>query len=85
MQRPRKYPPELLERGARLVFESGRYGLRAPLRADLTPKGVEEQDLLPGRGVQQRIGVGLAGGPQEVIAGAAGCAAGVGASEAPNR
>ncbi len=24
MSRPRKYPPELLERGARLVFESGR-------------------------------------------------------------
>jgi transposase len=24
MPRPRKYPPELLERGARLVFESGR-------------------------------------------------------------
>ena len=24
MPRPRKYPPELLDRGARLVFESGR-------------------------------------------------------------
>src|SRR4051812_43760966 len=24
MARPRKYPPELLDRGARLVFESGR-------------------------------------------------------------
>src|SRR5215217_2269837 len=24
MSRPRKYPPELVERGARLVFESGR-------------------------------------------------------------
>jgi transposase len=24
MSRPRKYPPELLDRGARLVFESGR-------------------------------------------------------------
>jgi transposase len=24
MPRPRKYPPELLGRGARLVFESGR-------------------------------------------------------------
>src|SRR4051812_2090828 len=49
MSRPRKYPPELLERGARLVFESGR-----PIAHVARDLGVPSETLrkarAPGRG-----------------------------------
>jgi len=70
MPRPRKYPPELLDRGARLVFESGRPIAQVARDLGLHPEALRKW-VLSGAFRRQRSSVHESGGTPDLYGGIA--------------